>query len=69
MSDQEIHCLLTLSSIKIGEKYETPTNPTKTGNGVLQLIVVGNSIQLKSVGIVHAVTIVRLFIQSLTVSG
>ena len=45
--DQEPHCLLTESSIKIWKKYKIPPKTPKIGNGLLQLIVVGNFIWLK----------------------
>ena len=47
MSDQERHCLLTESCIKIlKKKYKILPNTPKFGNGLLQLIGVGNSIGL-----------------------
>ena len=46
VSDQELHCLLTESSIKIWKKKIKKYHPTppKIGNGLLQLIVMRNAI-------------------------
>ena len=48
VSDQSLHCLLTVSSIKI-EGKKTTTNKPYNGNGMVQLIRAENSIQLKRV--------------------
>ena len=44
VSDQELHCLLPESSIRIGKKNHL--NTPKIVNGLLQLIVVANSFPL-----------------------
>ena len=46
-SNQGLHCLLTEFSINIWEKIKIPPNTPKFGNGLVLLILVVMSIQLK----------------------